>query len=120
MNMSGSGFQVMTMLMTPILKVASILQAVPAHLRAHLQLWISDTATYELKNKVMELEALATRWDSSNSLSLPPEWAWMRQRRWTWTTSEETWEEQVEGQRKVQRTGERKEQVRRQRLVEEW
>ena len=53
-------------------KVASILQAVPAHLRAHLQLWITDSTTYEqLKNKVMELEALATRWDSSNSLSLP-------------------------------------------------
>ena len=53
-------------------KVASILQAVPAHLRAHLQLWITDSITYEqLKNKVMELEALATRWDSSNSLSLP-------------------------------------------------
>ena len=52
-------------------KVASILQAVPAHLRAHLQLWITDSTTYEqLKNKVMELEALATRWDSSNSLSL--------------------------------------------------
>ena len=53
-------------------KVASILQAVPAHLRAHLQLWITDSTTYEqLKNKVTELEALATRWDSSNSLSLP-------------------------------------------------
>ena len=53
-------------------KVASILQAVPPHLRAHLQLWISDETTYEqVKNKVMELEALATRWDSSNSLSLP-------------------------------------------------
>ena len=53
-------------------KVASILQAVPAHLRSHLQLWITDTTTYEqLKNKVMELEALATKWDSSNSLSLP-------------------------------------------------
>ena len=44
----------------------------PSHLRAHLQLWITDTTTYEqLKNKVMELEALATKWDSSNSLSLP-------------------------------------------------
>ena len=53
-------------------KVPSILQAVPAHLRAHLQLWITDSTTHEqLKNKVMELEALATRWDSSNSLSLP-------------------------------------------------
>ena len=53
-------------------KVASILQAVPAHLRSHLQLWITDSTTYEqLKNKVMELEALATKWDSSNSLSLP-------------------------------------------------
>ena len=53
-------------------KVASILQAVPPHLRAHLQLWITDTTTYEqVKNKVMELEALSTRWDSSNSLSLP-------------------------------------------------
>ena len=53
-------------------KVASILQAVPAHLRSHLQLWITDTTTYEqLKNKVMELEALATKWDNSNSLSLP-------------------------------------------------
>ena len=41
-------------------------------MRAHLQLWISDETTYEqVKNKVMELEALATRWDSSNSLSLP-------------------------------------------------
>ena len=53
-------------------KVASILQAVPPHLRAHLQLWISDETTYEqVKNKVMELEALSTRWDSSNSLSMP-------------------------------------------------
>ena len=53
-------------------KVASILQAVPPHLRAHLQLWITETTTYEqVKNKVMELEALSTRWDSSNSLSLP-------------------------------------------------
>ena len=53
-------------------KVAAILQAVPPHLRAHLQLWITDGATYEqVKNKVMELEALSTRWDSSNSLSLP-------------------------------------------------
>ena len=32
----------------------------------------SDDTTYEqVKNKVMELEALSTRWDSSNSLSLP-------------------------------------------------
>ena len=53
-------------------KVASILQAVPNHLRSHLQLWITDSTTYEqLKNKIMELEALATKWDSSNSLSLP-------------------------------------------------
>ena len=53
-------------------KVASILQAVPAHLRSHLQLWITNSTTYEqLKNKVMELEALATKRDSSNSLSLP-------------------------------------------------
>ena len=53
-------------------KVASILQAVPAHVRSRLQLWITDSTTYEqLKNKVMELEALATKWDSSNSLSLP-------------------------------------------------
>ena len=36
-------------------KVASILQAVPAHLRSHLQLWITDSTTYEqLKNKVMD------------------------------------------------------------------
>ena len=53
-------------------KVASILQAVPPHLRAHLQLWIQEDTKYEqVKNKVMELEALSTRWDSSNSLSLP-------------------------------------------------
>lgn len=53
-------------------KVASILQAVPAHLRSHLQLWSANTTTYEqLKEKATELEALATKWDSSNSLSLP-------------------------------------------------
>ena len=44
----------------------------PPHLRDHLHLWITDSATYEqVKNEVMELEALSTRWDSSNSLSLP-------------------------------------------------
>ena len=53
-------------------KIASVLQAAPSHLRAHLQLWISDTTKFEdLKDKIMELEAIATRWDSSNSLTLP-------------------------------------------------
>ena len=53
-------------------KIGSVLQAAPNHLRTHLQLWISDTTKFEdLKDKIMELETIARRWDSSNSLALP-------------------------------------------------
>ena len=53
-------------------KVASILQGCPAYMRQRLQLWVDDHATYDsLKAKVMQLESLATKWDSSNSLALP-------------------------------------------------
>ena len=53
-------------------KVASILQGCPAYMKQHLQLWVDDSTTYDsLKAKVMQLESLSTRWDASNSLSLP-------------------------------------------------
>ena len=81
-------------------KVASILQAVPPHLRAHLQLWITETTTYEqVKNKVMELEALSTRWDNGTHQTAPaclPEQAWTKLHQWRWTTSEETKERKEE------------------------
>ena len=53
-------------------RVASILQGCPAYMKQHLQLWVDGHTTYDsLKAKVMQLESLATKWDSSNSLSLP-------------------------------------------------
>ena len=53
-------------------KVASILQACPTYMKQRLQLWVDDKTTYESpKNKIHHLEALATRWEASNSLALP-------------------------------------------------
>ena len=53
-------------------KVASILLACPQSIRSHLQLWIDDSTDYDkLKAKIMQLESMMTRWDSSNSLMMP-------------------------------------------------
>ena len=53
-------------------KVASILLACPLQIRQHLHLWLTDTTTYEqLKDRIIQLEAVTTKWDSSNSL-MPP------------------------------------------------
>ena len=53
-------------------KVASILLACPLQIRRHLHLWLTGTTTYEqLKDRITQLEAVTTKWDSSNSL-MPP------------------------------------------------
>ena len=40
--------------------------------RQHLRLWLTNTTTYErLKERIVQLEAVTTRWVSSNSLMLP-------------------------------------------------
>ena len=53
-------------------KVASILLACPLQIRQHLHLWLTDTTTYEqLKDRIIQLEAVTTKWDSTNSL-MPP------------------------------------------------
>ena len=53
-------------------KVASILLACPLQIRQHLHLWLTDTTTYEqLKDRIIQLEAVTTKWDSANSLMLP-------------------------------------------------
>ena len=53
-------------------KVAAVLLACPSHLKQHLQLWVSESTTYELlKSKILQLEAMNTRWDSGGSLSMP-------------------------------------------------
>ena len=53
-------------------KVASILLACPLQVRQHLHLWLTDTTTYEqLKDRIIQLEAVTTKWDSANSL-MPP------------------------------------------------
>ena len=41
-------------------------------IRQRLHLWITNTTTYEqLKDRIIQLKAISTRWDSSNSLMLP-------------------------------------------------
>ena len=46
--------------------------ACPMQIRQRLRLWITDTTTYEqLKNRIIQLEAVTTKWDSANSLMLP-------------------------------------------------
>ena len=53
-------------------KVAAILLACPAQIRQHLHLWLTETTTYEqLKERIIQLEAVTTKWDSNNSLMLP-------------------------------------------------
>ena len=53
-------------------KVAAVLLACPMQIRQHLHLWITNTTTYEqLKDRIIQLEAISTRWGSSNSLMLP-------------------------------------------------
>ena len=53
-------------------KVASILLACPLQIRQHLHLWITDATTYEqLKDRIIQLEAVTTKWDSTNSLLFP-------------------------------------------------
>ena len=53
-------------------KVAAILLACPAQIRQHLHLWLTETTTYEqLKERIIQLEAVTTKWDSANSLMLP-------------------------------------------------
>ena len=52
--------------------MASILLACPLQVRQHLHLWLTDTTTYEqLKDRIIQLEAVTTKWDSANSLMLP-------------------------------------------------
>ena len=53
-------------------KVASILLACPLQIRQHLHLWITDATTYyQLKDRIVQLEAVTTKWDSTNSLLFP-------------------------------------------------
>ena len=53
-------------------KVASILLACPLQNRQRLHLWLTDATTYEqLKDRIIQLEAVTTKWDSANSLMLP-------------------------------------------------
>ena len=53
-------------------KVAAVLLACPMQIRQRLHLWITNTTTYEqLKDRIIQLEAISTRWDSSKSLMLP-------------------------------------------------
>ena len=53
-------------------KVAAVLLACPMQIRQRLHLWITDTTTYEqLKNRIIQLEAVTTKWDSTNSFMLP-------------------------------------------------
>ena len=53
-------------------KVAAVLLACPMQIRQRLHLWITDTTTYEqLKDRIIQLEAVTTKWDSANSLMLP-------------------------------------------------
>ena len=53
-------------------KVAAVLLACPMTIRQHLHLWLTDTTTYEqLKDRILQLEAVTTRWDASNNLMLP-------------------------------------------------
>ena len=41
-------------------------------IRQHLHLWLTNTTTYEqLKERIVQLEAVTTTWDSSNSVMLP-------------------------------------------------
>ena len=48
------------------------LLACPLQIRQHLHLWLTDTTTYEqLKDRIIQLEAVTTKWDSTNSL-MPP------------------------------------------------
>ena len=53
-------------------KVAAVLLACPMTIRQHLHLWLTDSTSYEqLKDRIVQLEAVTTRWDSSNSLMVP-------------------------------------------------
>ena len=53
-------------------KVAAVLLACPLQIRQHLHLWLTDATTYEqLKDRIIQLEAVTTKWDTSNSLTLP-------------------------------------------------
>ena len=52
--------------------MAAILLACPAQIRQHIHLWLTETTTYEqLKERIIQLEAVTTKWDSANSLMLP-------------------------------------------------
>ena len=51
-------------------KVAAVPLACPLQIRQHLHLWLTDATTYEqLKDRIIQLEAVITKWDTSNSLS---------------------------------------------------
>ena len=53
-------------------KVAAVLLACPTQIRQHLQMWLTNSTTYEqLKDRIIQLEAVTTKWDSTNSLMLP-------------------------------------------------
>ena len=53
-------------------KVAAVLLAVLGHLKQHLQLWVNEATTYEsLKNKIMQLEAMNAKWETTNVLAMP-------------------------------------------------
>ena len=53
-------------------KVAAVLLACPSQIRQHLHMWLANTTTYEqLKDRIIQLEAVTTKWDSANSLMLP-------------------------------------------------
>ena len=52
-------------------KVAAVLLACPLQIRQHLHLWLTDATTYEqLKDRIIQLEAVTSKWDTSNSLML--------------------------------------------------
>ena len=53
-------------------KDAAVLLASPLQIRQHLHLWLTDSTTYDqLKDRIIQLEAVTTKWDASNSLMLP-------------------------------------------------
>ena len=53
-------------------KVAAVLLACPLQIRQRPHLWLTDATTYDqLKDRIIQLEAVTTKWDASNSLMLP-------------------------------------------------
>ena len=96
-------------------KVAAVLLAVPGHLKQHLQLWVNEATTYEsLKNKIMQLEAMNTKWETTNVLAMPnragtlmdettPPWKWTMFRKGTKARKEENQKAKRKENRKARR-----------------